>query len=120
MASPSRDLPRSSSPRSPFARLPPSARLCRAGGRRAPSCCVRCGMNSTDAVFRYEFPNASRSAGGYAVLLPEADDFDLAREYLGHHQTGLRAGDALHLAIGANRRMEPIFPLPKPFLQPAN
>jgi predicted nucleic acid-binding protein len=56
----------------------------------------------------------------FAVLLPEVDDFDLAREYLGHHQTGLRAGDALHLAIGANRRMETIFSLDKTFLKAGN
>jgi predicted nucleic acid-binding protein len=56
----------------------------------------------------------------FAVLLPEVDDFDLAREYLGHHRTGLRAGDALHLAIGANRRMETIFSLDKTFLKAGN
>ena len=53
----------------------------------------------------------------FAVLLPEVGDFNLAREYLGHHRTGLRAGDALHLAIGSNRRVETIFSLDKTFLK---
>lgn len=53
----------------------------------------------------------------FVVLLPETDDFDLAKEYLGHHQTGLRAGDALHLAIAGNRRMEAIFSLDKTLLK---
>jgi hypothetical protein len=40
----------------------------------------------------------------FAVLLPNADDFGLAKRYLGKFNTGLRAGDALHLAIAGNRQ----------------
>ena len=47
----------------------------------------------------------------FVVLLPNADDFNLAKEYLGVHDTGLRAGDALHLAIARNRRAEAIYGL---------
>jgi hypothetical protein len=36
------------------------------------------------------------------VLVPAVDDYDLAREYLEKFSTGLRGGDALHLAIAAN------------------
>jgi len=36
------------------------------------------------------------------VLVPAADDYNMAREYLGMFSTGLRGGDALHLAIAAN------------------
>lgn len=53
----------------------------------------------------------------FVVLLPDIDDFDLAREYLSHHMTGLRAGDALHLAIAGNRRMKTIFSLDKTLLK---
>jgi predicted nucleic acid-binding protein len=53
----------------------------------------------------------------FVVLLPEAGDFDLAMKYLSHHQTGLRAGDALHLAIAGNRRMEAIYSLDKTLLK---
>jgi predicted nucleic acid-binding protein len=53
----------------------------------------------------------------FVVLLPEAGDFDLAKEYLSHHQTGLRAGDALHLAIAGNRHLEAIYSLDKTLLR---
>ena len=38
----------------------------------------------------------------YEVLTPRSDDYDLAREYLLHFQAGLRAGDAIHLAVAKN------------------
>lgn len=47
----------------------------------------------------------------FAVLLPTAADFDLARRYLGRFETGLRAGDALHLAIAANQGAEAVYSL---------
>jgi hypothetical protein len=53
----------------------------------------------------------------FAVILPNADDFNLAKEYLGHYETGLRAGDALHLAIARNRRAEVIYSLDKTLLK---
>jgi hypothetical protein len=56
----------------------------------------------------------------FVVLLPDANDFHLARDYLGHHRIGLRAGDALHSAIAGNRRMEAIFSLDKTFLKAGN
>ena len=49
----------------------------------------------------------------FIVLLPNRDDFDRAREWLGHFDTGLRAGDALHLAIASNRGSEAIYSLDK-------
>ena len=49
----------------------------------------------------------------FVVLLPNHDDFDLAREWLSHFETGLRAGDALHLAIASNRGAEAIYSLDK-------
>jgi uncharacterized protein len=36
------------------------------------------------------------------VLTPEAGDFSLASHYLERFEAGLRAGDALHLAIASN------------------
>ncbi|MFN3075996.1 MAG: type II toxin-antitoxin system VapC family toxin [Alphaproteobacteria bacterium] len=53
----------------------------------------------------------------FAVILPNADDFDLAKEYLSNPETGLRAGDALHLAIARNHRAETIFSLDKTLLK---
>ena len=49
----------------------------------------------------------------FIVLLPNRDDFDRAREWLGHFETGLRAGDALHLAVAWNRGSEAIYSLDK-------
>ena len=53
----------------------------------------------------------------FSVLLPNANDFDLAKEYLGHFETGLRAGDALHLAIARNHRAEVIYSRDKSLLR---
>ena len=56
----------------------------------------------------------------FAVLLPNAGDFDLAKRYLGSPETGLRAGDALHLAIAKNRRAKAIYSLDKTLLKAAH
>ncbi|MGA2792541.1 MAG: type II toxin-antitoxin system VapC family toxin [Roseiarcus sp.] len=53
----------------------------------------------------------------FAVFLPSAGDFDLAKKYLGTHGTGLWAGDALHLAIASARRAEAIYSLDKTLLK---
>ena len=52
----------------------------------------------------------------FVVFLPNSDDFDRAREWLGRFETGLRAGDALHLAIASNRGAEAIYSLDKVML----
>ncbi len=53
----------------------------------------------------------------FLVLLPNADDFDLARSYVRRHETGLPAGDALHLAIANNHRAETVYSLDKALLK---
>lgn len=52
----------------------------------------------------------------FAVALPDGDDFNLARRYLARFETGLRAGDALHLAIASNRHARAIYTLDKGLL----
>ncbi len=52
----------------------------------------------------------------FTVLLPIADDFSLAKQYLGRFETRLRAGDAFHLAIASNHRAETIYSLDKTLL----
>lgn len=52
----------------------------------------------------------------FAVLLPNADDFGLAKRYLARFETGLRAGDALHLAIASNHHAAAIYTLGKRLL----
>ncbi len=53
----------------------------------------------------------------FIVLAPDSDDFDLARTYLANYATGLRAGDALHLAIAGNHRADSIYSLDKTLLK---
>ncbi|MYF08919.1 MAG: type II toxin-antitoxin system VapC family toxin [Rhodospirillaceae bacterium] len=53
----------------------------------------------------------------FAILLPDRADFDLAKAYLGRFETGLRAGDALHLAIAANRRAETLYSLDRKLIE---
>jgi predicted nucleic acid-binding protein len=53
----------------------------------------------------------------FSVLLPNADDFSLAKRYLGRFETRLRAGDALHLAVANNHRAAVIYSLDKTLLQ---
>ena len=45
------------------------------------------------------------------VLVPVAEDYNLARDYLGKFSTGLRGGDALHLAIAVNHGVSKILTL---------
>ena len=49
----------------------------------------------------------------FVVLLPNRDDFDQAKDWLGHFETVLRAPDALHLAIAGNRGADAIYSLDK-------
>ncbi len=53
----------------------------------------------------------------FVVLLPNAEDFNLAREFLKSHDTGLRAGDAFHLAIAKNHAAEAIYSLDKTMIK---
>jgi len=47
----------------------------------------------------------------FVVLSPGGGDYALARGYLRNYETGLRAGDALHLAIAGNHRAAAIYSL---------
>ena len=49
----------------------------------------------------------------FIVLLPGAEDFELAKQFLQRYGTGLRAGDALHLAIAKNHGANAIYSLDK-------
>ena len=49
----------------------------------------------------------------FVVLLPNRDDFERAKDWLGQFETGLRAGDALHLAIARNRGADAVYTLDK-------
>ena len=64
---------------------------------------------ASEAGLRFE----TLVAESFEVFLPDRSDFDLARTWLGQFGTSLRAGDALHLGIAANRGVEAIYSLDK-------
>jgi predicted nucleic acid-binding protein len=53
----------------------------------------------------------------FVTVLPDEGDYDLARRYLHTYETGLRAGDALHLAVAAKRRATSIYTFDKAMLR---
>jgi uncharacterized protein len=77
---------------------------------------VRMGALHGDAASKAEEQFTEASAESFVILLPAADDFDLAREFIRQYKTGLRAGDALHLAIASNNRAEAVYSLDKKLL----
>jgi predicted nucleic acid-binding protein len=56
-------------------------------------------------------------ASTFLTLLPTGADFDLARRFLRNYETGLRSGDALHLAIASNHGAEAIYSLDRGLLR---
>lgn len=55
--------------------------------------------------------------GTFRVLLPTAADYTLARQWLADPERGLRAGDALHLAIAGNSDARTIITFDKKMLR---
>ena len=78
---------------------------------------VRMGGLSADAAREADARFETMVEESFGVLLPNGEDFYLAKEYLGRFETRLRAGDALHLAIATNRRAEAIYSLDKVLLE---
>jgi predicted nucleic acid-binding protein len=62
---------------------------------------VRMGGLDIDTARRTDAEFEAVMAESFVVLTPAIDDFALAKAYLGHPGAGLRAGDALHLAIAS-------------------
>ena len=55
-------------------------------------------------------------ANAFIIILPDRNDFDLCKRYLRQFDTGLRAGDAFHLAIATNHGARKIITLDKKLL----
>ena len=72
-------------------------------------------MRNLDAAAGYAASSRFESMveESFVVLLPNRGDFDQARDWLNKFETGLRAGDALHLAIARNRGAQAIYSLDK-------
>jgi predicted nucleic acid-binding protein len=77
---------------------------------------VRIGSLSRTAAIKADAQFTEAAAESFVILLPSADDFDLAAEFLRRYETGLRAGDALHLAIASNNRAAAVYSLDKTLL----
>ncbi len=78
---------------------------------------VRMGGLEAPAALRVDDQFEEMINQSFVVLLPNAEDFNLAREFLKSHDTGLRAGDALHLAIAKNHGAEAIYSLDKTMIK---
>jgi len=78
---------------------------------------VRVGRLDAKAATRADARFEAMVDASFTVLLPKANDFRLARQYLGRSETGLRAGDALHLAVANNHRAAAIYSLDKILLR---
>jgi predicted nucleic acid-binding protein len=78
---------------------------------------VRMGVLDAQAATRADVRFEAMLDESFTVLLPNADDFRLAKRYLGRFETGLRAGDALHLAVAKNHHASMIYSLDKTLLE---
>jgi len=78
---------------------------------------VRMGGLAVQAATRADARFEAMVDESFFVLLPDADDFGLAKRYLGQFETGLRAGDALHLAVANNHRAAVIYSLDEKLLK---
>ena len=58
-------------------------------------------------------------ADSFQVVAPGVADYELAKEYIQHFATKLRAGDALHLAIASNNRAKTLYTLDEGLLHAA-
>jgi hypothetical protein len=56
---------------------------------------------------------------GIKVVTPSRDDYILAADYLQDLKSGLRSGDALHLAVAVNHKVSRLLTLDKVFVKAA-
>lgn len=56
---------------------------------------------------------------GIKVVTPSREDYILAADYLQNLKSGLRSGDALHLAVAVNQKVTRLLTLDKVFIKSA-
>ncbi len=66
-----------------------------------------------EAIVRFERV-VTRS---FTLFVPRTENFALATRFLGRFDTGLRGGDALHLAIAVSNTAQIVYTLDKPMLK---
>jgi len=59
------------------------------------------------------------AADSFKVFTPTRSDYGRATEHLGYHALGLRAGDALHLAIAQNEDAKYLYTLDRRLIEAA-
>ncbi len=72
---------------------------------------VRMGNLDTEAAQEVGGEFEAVAQASFMIFLPTGEDYELAKQYLGRHRTGLRAGDALHLAIAHHNGCERTYSL---------
>ena len=80
---------------------------------------VRMGKLERTAALRADSEFESKIDESFDVLLPTTEDYELAKHYLKRFETGLRPGDAFHLAIASNHRAQAIYSLDKAMIKAA-
>jgi len=78
---------------------------------------VRMGGLDVQAATRADARFEAMMEESFSVLLPNADDFGLAKRYLVRFETSFSAGDAPHLAVANNHRASVIYSLDKTLLE---
>jgi predicted nucleic acid-binding protein len=74
---------------------------------------VRMRLLDRDAALEADSKLDEVLSKSFTLLLPGLDDFQLCKRYLSDYESGLRAGDALHLAIAANHGATAFYSLDK-------
>ncbi len=72
---------------------------------------VRMGLFSSKMALEIDTEFEAMVAASFFTILPTINDFSLARQFLQRHETKLRGGDALHLAIASNHGARAIYSL---------
>ena len=78
---------------------------------------VRVGSLDARAALEADAKFETMVQRSFDLLLPSRNDFSLAKQYITRFETGLRAADALHLAIAGNHRARAIYSLDKTLLR---
>lgn len=78
---------------------------------------VRTGGMSEKAAHEADAQFEAVIASSFTILLPDRNDYDVSKHYLLQFESGLRSGDALHLAIAKNRGVQSFYTLDKTLLR---
>ncbi|MBI5816270.1 MAG: type II toxin-antitoxin system VapC family toxin [Nitrospinae bacterium] len=78
---------------------------------------VRMGGLESGAAARIDNEFISLIGASFVILPVDGRDFRLARSFVQKYASGLRAGDALHLAVCSNNKVKTVYSLDKRFVE---